>query len=170
VAGSTGTLTSNWNFSSNNPSVAVKGATFTDPAGQITPLPDSSVDLRCGSSGSINDWAATYNQDYSCLPREVGQAKLTITVTGPDTITISDEDPPGSGDVKTYTATVLAANPHAVRGFFIGGPIGNRYREDFNWTLAKNGSGFSQFSVYTYTEGPNTGSGGICAASAKRVP
>ena len=144
VEGSTGTLTSNWNFSSSNPRVAVNGASFTDPSGQTTALPDSNVDLRCGSSGTINDWAATYSQDYSCLPRETGQATLTITVTGPDTIAITDEDPPGSGIVKTYAATIISCNPHAVRGFFIGGPAGNRYREDFNWTLGKNGSGFSQ--------------------------
>lgn len=170
VEGSTGTLTSNWNFSSSNPSVAVNGASFTDPSGNTTALPDSTVDLRCGGSGTINDWVATYSQNYSCLPRETGQATLTLTATGPDTITISDEDPPGSGSVNNYSATIVAGNPHAVRGFFIGGPVGNRYREDFTWTLAKNGSSFSQFSVYTYTEGPNTGSGGICAASAKRIP
>jgi hypothetical protein len=170
VEGSTGTLTSLWNFSSNNPTVAVSGASFTDPLGQTTALPDSTADLRCGSSGSINDWVATYIQDYSCLPREVGQAKLTITVSGPDTIAISDEDPPGSGIVKNYSATVLPGNPHAIRGFFIGGPAGNHYREDFNWTLGKNGSNFSQFSAYKYTEGPNIGTGGICAAAAKRVP
>jgi hypothetical protein len=167
VAGSTGTLKSTWNFSSSNPSVAVNGASFTDASGQTTALPASTVDLRCGSSGSINDWVATYDQNYACLPRESGQATITITVAGPNSITIGDQDPPGSGDVKTYAATIVSANPHAVRGFFNGGPPGNRYREDFTWTLGKNG-GFSQVSSYTYFEGPNAGSSGLCVASARK--
>jgi hypothetical protein len=167
VEGSTGTLRSTWNFSSNNPGAAISSASFTDPSGQTTALPASTVDLTCGSSGSINDWVATFDQNYACMPRESGQATITITVAGPNSITIGDEDPPGSGDVKTYAATIVAANPHAVRGFFNGGPAGNRYREDFNWTLGKNG-GFSQVSIYTYFEGPNTGSSGLCVASARK--
>jgi hypothetical protein len=167
VAGATGTLRSTWNFSSSSPGAAISGASFTDPSGQTTALPASTVDLRCGSSGSINDWVATFDQNFACLPRESGQATITITVAGPDSITIGDEDPPGSGDVKTYAATIVAANPHAVRGFFNGGPAGSRYREDFNWTLGKNG-GFSQVSSYTYFEGPNTGSSGLCVASARK--
>jgi hypothetical protein len=170
VDGAGGALTSIWNFSSSSPVVVVNGTSFTDSSGKTTALAESTVDLRCGYSGSINDWVARFDQNYACLPRESGQATITITVTGPNTITISDEDPPGSGSVKTYDATILAANPHAVRGFFIGGPAGNHYREDFNWTLGKNGSGFSDFSSYTFIEGLKTGSGGICVASARRRP
>jgi len=170
VAGSSGTLTSIWNFSPNNPVIAVSGASFTDTSGRTTALPDSTADLRCGGSGTINDWVGTFRQNWACLPRESGQSDIAVTVTGPDTIEIADEDPPGSGNVKTYSATLIAANPHAVRGFFIGGPVGNRYREDFNWSLRKNGTRFSQFSVYAYFEGPNTGFGGICVASANRSP
>jgi hypothetical protein len=170
VEGATGTLISTWNFSPSNSSVAVNGASFIDTSNKTTSLPNSSVDLRCGSSGSINDWVATFDQSYACLPRESGQSTITVTVTGADTISIFDEDPPGSGNIKTYDATIVAANPYAVRGFFIGGPMGNRYREDFNWTLGKNGSSFTQISNYIYIEGPNTGSGGICVASAKRLP
>jgi hypothetical protein len=167
VEGSTGTLRSTWNFSSSNPGATISSASFTDPSGHTSTLPASTVDLRCGSSGSVNDWVATYDQSYACLPRESGRATITITVTGPDTISIGDEDPPGSGDAKTYAATIVAANPHAVRGFFNGGPAGNRYREDFNWTLGKNG-GFSQISSYTYFEGPNAGRSGLCVASARK--
>ncbi|MEQ1804821.1 MAG: hypothetical protein ABL900_05530 [Burkholderiaceae bacterium] len=169
-AGSAGTLTSFWNFTPDSPSVVVNGASFTDHAGQTVAMPDSTVDLRCGSNGSITDWVATFDQNYACLPRESGQARLTIAATGPDTITITDEDPPGSGSVNTYQATLVTANPHAVRGFFIAGPPGSNYREDFNWTLGKNGSGFSQVSTYTYIEGVNQGVAGICVASAKRLP
>jgi hypothetical protein len=169
VAGATGTLTSLWNFSATSPSVTVIGASFTDKSGQTTALPDSTVDLRCGSGGSIDDWIATFDQSWVCLPRESGQARLTLTVAGPDTVSIEDEDPPGSGDKKTYQATVLGNNPHALRGFFIAGPVGNRYREDFNWTLSKDGKRFSQVSKYAYTEGTNSGKGGVCAASARRT-
>jgi len=168
VVGSTGTLTSIWNFSSSSAGAQISGASFTDPLGQTTALPAATADLRCGSSGSINDWVATFDQNYACLPRESGQSTITTTVAGPDSITIRDEDPPGSGSVKTYQATIISANPHAMRGFFEGGPVGGRYREDFNWTLGGTGSRFSQISSYAYSAGPNTGSGGFCVASGKR--
>lgn len=168
VGGADGTLSSFWNFSSASPSVSVNGASFTDKSGQTVTLPDSTIDLRCGSSGSIDDWVATFDQTYACLPRETGQATLTIAVTGPDTITITDEDPPLSGNFHTYQATIVSANPHAVRGFFDAGPPNSPYREHFNWTLGKNGSGFTQSSNYVFTGGPNQGSGGMCVATAKR--
>jgi len=170
VSGSAGTLRSQWNFSPERTAVGVTGATFTDPAGQATPLPDSSVDLRCGGSGALSDWAASFDQRWACLPLEAGNARLTIAVAGADSISISDEDPPGSGDLNTYQAAIVGASPHAVRGFFVAGAPGNRYREDFNWTLGKNGSGFTQVSTYRYTEGPATGQSGICVASARRLP
>ena len=169
VTGSAGTMTSVWNFSPTNPSAAVSGASFTDKSGLVTTLPDSTVDLRCGSSGSVGDWVAVWDQNWACLPRESGQARLTITAAGTSTVSIEDEDPPGSGNKSTYQATVLGANPYALRGFFIGGPVGNRYREDFNWTLSKDGKRYVQVSKYAYTEGPNTGTGGICVGSAKRT-
>lgn len=168
VTGPAGTLTSFWNFSPNDAGVPISGTVFTDTAGRTTALADSTADLRCGSGGSVNDWAFVFDQSYSCLPRESGRATLTLTATAPDTITIVDEDPPGSGSSKTYQATLVAGNPHAVRGFFIGGPAGNRYREDFNWTLAGNGRRFSQISSYSYIEGPLIGTGGFCVASATR--
>ncbi|MDP1691399.1 MAG: hypothetical protein Q8L49_05495 [Burkholderiaceae bacterium] len=59
---------------------------------------------------------------------------------------------------------------HALRNSFIAGPVGNRDREDFNSTLGKNGSVFSQTSTYTYFEGPNQGFTGHCIASARRLP
>ncbi len=167
VEGSTGALRSTWNFSSSSPVASISGASFTDPSGQTTSLPDSSVELRCGGSGSVNDWVATFDQDYACLPRESGRSTITITAAGSTSITVGDEDPPGSGDVKTYPATMVSSSPHAMRGFFEGGPVGYRYREDFTWTLGKGG-GFTQVSTYTYFEGPNTGRSGICVASARR--
>lgn len=168
VAGAAGVLTSFLNFSAASGRALLDGGTFTDGAGQTTAVPDSTLDLRCGSTGSIDDWAASFDQTYACLPRESGSARITIAVTGPNTVSITDEDPPGSGVSKTYQATIESSNPHSLSGFFIGGPIGNRYREDFNWTLAKNG-GFAEVSRYAYIEGPGLGSGGICAASAKRL-
>lgn len=168
VAGSDGMYSSTWTFSSNLPNAAVTGATFTDNAGKMTALPDTSVNLQCGSGASINDWVGTYTQNYSCFPRESGQAQLSITVTGPNTISITDEDPPGSGQFNMYQASFSGTNPSVVRGFFIGGPAGSTYREDFTWTLAINGSGFIQTSVYVYQEGPLTGKAGLCVASAKR--
>ena len=167
----TGTLKSNWNFSSNRATARTQNATFKDPSsGQETAVPDADVNLQCGSGGSINDWSAVFTQDWACLPIEHGQARLTITIASPDTITISDEDPPGSGDINTYAAQIVGVSPHTVSGYFIGGPAGNQYREDFTWTLAEDGSGFSQISTYTYFEGANNGITGICAATAKRVP
>jgi hypothetical protein len=168
VAGTAGTMTSLWNFNPTATSVTVNGASFTDPSGQTTALPDATVDLRCGDTGSINDWVATFDQDWACLPRESGQARLTLTAAGAGTVTIADEDPPGSGTPSTYQATVLGANAHALRGFFIAGPPGSQYREDFNWTLSKDGSRFSQVSKYVYIEGPNTGQSGYCVGTARR--
>lgn len=167
VTGSTGTLKSTWNFSSNSATVVANNRTFTDPSGQITTLPDSTVDTTCGSGGTINDWVGTFTQDWACLPRESGQAKLTLSVTGGNTVSISDEDPPGS-PASTYPAATIGPNPHATRGFFISGPVGSQYREDFNWTLGKDLSTFAQSSTYVFFEGPNAGQGGLCVGSAPR--
>lgn len=169
LSGSTGTLSATWLFSPNSASVAVQRVSFRDPAGKSTAMPDSTVALTCGSGGTINDWVAVYDQRWVCLPIEYGRAQLTLTATGATTLSISDEDPPGSGDLNTYAATIVDASPHAAKGYFDAGPVGNRYREYFTWTLGKGG-GFSQWSHYAYTEGPNNGSGGICVAIAKRVP
>jgi hypothetical protein len=168
VTGAAGTLRSTWIFASANASVAVNGATFTDPSGQSTAIGDSSVDLRCGGNGRIEDWVATFDQQWACLPRESGSATITIAANGPSSVTITDEDPPGSGSRNTYAATIVGASPHAVRGFFLGGAAGNQYREDFTWTLGKNASGFSDVSTYVYQQGPKAGKGGICVASARR--
>jgi hypothetical protein len=169
LSGSTGTLNAIWLFSPNTASVAVQRVSFRDPAGQSTAMPDSTVSLTCGSGGAIDDWKAVYDQHWACLPNEHGRARLTLAATDAKTLSITDEDPPGSGDINTYAATIIDASPHAAKGFFDGGPVGNRYHETFTWTLGKDG-GFSQWSRYVYTEGPNNGSGGICFALAKRVP
>ena len=75
----------------------------------------------------------------------------------------------GDSAAEAYQASLIGPSPRAIRGFFIDGPIGSRYREDFNWTLHLDGSGFSQTSRYVYFEGAQTGRGGICAARATRL-
>jgi len=168
VAGPAGTLASTWQFRSDNAKVGVTGATFTDADGKSTDIPDTQVTIPCGSSaGTLDDWTGTFLQNWACLPVEFGQATLTFTVSG-GVVHISDEDPPGSGDVATYTATPVAGNPHEVRGFFIGGPAGNTYREDFSWKLLPNSNAISEMSYYRYVEGPSIGQGGICGGSAAR--
>lgn len=168
VTGPSGTLRSTWVFAATSPSVTVTGATFTDSAGKSTALADSVVDLRCGSEGRIDDWVGSYDQNWACLPRESGVARITIALAGAGGLAITDEDPPGSGNGNTYAAAIVGASPHAVRGFFLGGEGGNVYREDFTWTLGKGAASFSQISTYAYTAGPNVGRGGICVASARR--
>jgi len=167
VQGAAGTLASTWQFRSNRASVVVTGATYTDNTGKSTDLPDAQVSIPCGGSGSLSDWNGTYLQHWACLPVEFGQATLTLTVSG-GTVTITDEDPPGSGDIATYTATPVAGNPHELRGHFTGGPAGNTYREDFSWKLLPNSNVQSEISYYAYLEGPNTGSGGMCGGRATR--
>jgi hypothetical protein len=169
MTGSTGTLNSIWLFSPNTSMVAVQQTSFRDTTGLRTMMPDSSVTLTCGAGGSIDDWAATYDQTWVCLPFEHGRATLTLAVSNANTVTITDEDPPGSGDTAVYTATTVGASPHVVQGFFDGGEVGNTYREHFTWTL-KDNDDFSDVSHYVYSEGSNMGSGGICAANARRVP
>lgn len=167
MTGPTGTYKSNWVFSSGSTSVDVQQATFTDPSGKQTALADSTTTLTCGETGSLRDWEAVYDQHWVCLPLEYGNARITITASGTTALTIDDEDPPGSGDIATYSAASVGASLHAVKGFFDGGPAGNHYREHFTWSLDKDGN-FSDRSTYTYTEGANTGLGGICAARALR--
>ena len=169
VTGSSGTLRTTWNFSPTSATVAVTNRTFTDSSGMVTMLPDSTVESRCGGGRTINDWVGSYDQFWACLPRETGRATITMSVSASNTVTITDEDPPGSGDISTYTAMTMGGNPHALRGFFIAGPTGFRYREDFNWTMRKSLSGFAQSSKYVYIEGPNQGTGGFCVASAPRL-
>ena len=170
VTGPSGTLKSTWNFSPNSASVVVNNRTFTDPSGQTTMLPDRTIDTPCGSGGTINDWVGTYDQHWACLPREFGEATITISPgPGADTVTITDEDPPNSGIKSTYTATTIGANPHALHGFFISGPMGFHFREDFYWTMRKSLSGFAEFASYVYTEGPKKDTGGLCVASAPRL-
>jgi hypothetical protein len=168
LVGATGTLNSTWVFSPNTASVVVQQGSFRDLAGASTPMPDSTVALACGGAGTIDAWNGVYDQHWACLPNEHGHARLILTAAGATNLSINDEDPPGSGDTATYAATTVSANPHAVQGFFDAGPVGNRYREYFTWTLDKAGN-FSQWSRYVYTEGPNNGSGGICFAIAKRT-
>jgi hypothetical protein len=166
VAGPTGTLASLWRFAYDSTTVAVTGASFTNTAGQTTALPDSQVDLGCSPGGSINDWSGRFRIQWSCLPRETGEFNTTITVENSTTLTMIDD---GDTAADAYEASLIGASPRAIRGFFIDGPMGNRYREDFNWTLSFDGNGFSQTSRYVYFEGLLTGRGGICAARATRL-
>jgi YD repeat-containing protein len=166
VAGPTGALASLWRFAYDSTTVAVTGASFTNTAGQTTVLPDSQVDLGCSPGGSINDWAGRFRIQWSCLPRETGEFNTTITVKNSTTLTMIDD---GDTPAEAYEASLIGASPRTIRGFFIDGPMGNRFREDFNWTLSFDGNGFSQTSRYVYFEGLLTGRGGICSARATRL-
>ncbi|TPW14615.1 MAG: hypothetical protein FD129_1047 [bacterium] len=165
--GSAGSLAGTWSFASNRATPRLVDAVFTDDDGVETNLPDTDQAIPCGG-GTIQDWAGTYDQVWGCVPIESGMALLTITIKNSTTIRISDEDPPGSGNGSTYEAVVLPGSPRVVRGFFLAGPDGFRYREDFTWTLSDNNDIFTQTSRYLYTEGSLEGTGGYCAARAER--
>jgi hypothetical protein len=167
IAGASGTLSSLWRFAYDSSTVAVSGASYTDTAGRVTPLPDAQVDLGCGSTAStINDWNGRYRVRWACLPQEFGEFNTTITVKNATTLSMIDD---GDTPADAYEASLIGSSARAIRGFFIAGPAGSRYREDFNWTLNLDGSGFSQSSRYVYFEGSQTGRGGICAARATRI-
>jgi hypothetical protein len=168
VTGSQGVLSSDWTFTNTSRNVAVTNASFTDGS-KTTQLPNTSITIPCGGNGTLSDWNGSFLQNWACFPPEFGQAMLTLAKTG-SSISISDEDPPGSGQSDTYSASPVPGNPHVIRGFFIGGPPGSTYREDFSWTLSSNGNAFSQISYYVYQEGPSIGTGGLCAGQAVRQP
>ncbi|MEO8140381.1 MAG: hypothetical protein ABI742_12085, partial [Gemmatimonadota bacterium] len=161
VDGPTGTLTSTWRFQNTRKPARVMNASFTDNSSKTTAIPDADVTIPCGQSNSASDWVGAFNQNWACVPAECGSATLTLTVSGSQ-INIDDEDPPGSGSHASYHANVVSGNPHVVRGFFVSGPTGNTYREDFTWILAAGGGSFSQVSKYVYLEGPSVGNGGYC--------
>jgi hypothetical protein len=167
VDGPTGTMTSTWGFVNSRTTARVTGASFTGANAQTTNIPDADVTIPCGQTSSANDWIGVFHQDWACLPVEFGSATLTLSVSG-NQISITDEDPPGSGDINTYQATLIPGNPHVVRGFFIGGPVGGTYREDFSWILSPDGNSFSDIAKYVYQEGPSQGSGGLCGGRATR--
>jgi hypothetical protein len=164
VTGAAGTLSSTWVFSNASRNVEVTNGSF-ESGSTTTPIPNTTLTIPCGNNGVLADWVGVFDQDWGCFPLEVGQATLTLSKTG-NTIDISDEDPPGSGDLASYSAAPVPGNPHVLRGFFIGGPPGSTYREEFTWTLSPTGTGFSQISFYVYQEGPSIGSGGLCAGRA----
>jgi hypothetical protein len=119
------------------------------------------VDLGCGGASSINDWNGRFHIQWGCLPREFGEFNTTITVKNATTLTMIDD---GDTPAEAYEASMVGTSPRAIRGFFLDGPTGSRYREDFSWSLNLDGNGFAQISRYSYIEGPQTGRGGICAA------
>lgn len=168
VTGSQGTLASEWHFARESTSVAVTGASFTKASGESTAIPDTSLELGCAGNGnSINDWAGHFRIRWACLPRETGEFTTTITVKNSTTVSMVDEDDTA---IDSYDASLIGTSPRAIRGYFIDGPVGARYREDFNWTLNIDGSGFSQSSRYVYIEGSQQGLGGMCVARAVRIP
>ena len=169
LARSTGTLGATMLFSPNSSSVAVQDASFRNPANETTAMPESTVTLTCRGGGTIDDWVGVYDQYWACLPIEHGHAQLGLTASGAAVLSVTDEDPPGSGDINTFSATLLDGSPHAAQGFFDGGPADNRYREHFTWVLGRNDS-FSQWSRYEYMTGSNQGAGGVCAAVARKMP
>ncbi len=167
VVSDDGTLSSEWNFGSDSSRVRIRNGSFQDTLGQFHEVPDSTITLQCGAARTVNHWVGTYLQNWACFPWEYGQARLTLAVADSNTISITDEDPPGSGDTRTYHADVVGGDARVVRGFFDGGVSPYVYREDFNWVLGDDGEGFSDFSIYTYTAGPKTGAKGMCMASAR---
>lgn len=163
-----GTLAGNFTFAHDSATVKV-GGVFTDKSNQSQTLPESQVELGCASTtgtGSIGDWNGRYRVRWACLPHEYGEFSTTISVKDAKTLQIIDD---GDTAADAYEASLLGAGTRAVRGFFIDGPAGSRYREDFNWTLNLDGSGFSQSSRYVYFEGGQSGKGGICVARATRI-
>jgi hypothetical protein len=169
VVGPLGTYASTWRFVPGSPTTTVDTATHTDTAGVVTAMPAIDVDLRCNpAAATIDDWAGVYRQIWGCLPRELGSARLALTVKDATTVTINDEDPPGSGNGNIYEAAIVGSSARALRGFFVTGPVGFRYREDFNWTLSADGTRFTQASRYVYQDGPLAGTGGNCFARAVR--
>jgi hypothetical protein len=166
VAGPAGTLASQWRFASSSTTVQVTGATFTPPGGTATPLPDAAVDLGCTGNNSLSDWNGRFRIQWACLPAEWGEFNTTIAVKNATTVTMIDD---GDTAADAYDAAMIGTSARAIRGFFISGPMGSRYREDFNWTLNRDGSGFTQTSRYVYFEGGQSGTGGICAARATRI-
>ena len=174
VAGPTGTMTSSWGFDNTRSTARVTSASFTDNSAQTTNIPDASVTVPCGQTASVSDWNGVFDQNWACVPAEYGAATLTLSVSGNPVlafkVNVSDEDPPGSGSSATYQASLIPGNPHVVRGYFLSGPSGNTYREDFTWILDPDGDGFTDISRYVYQEGPSTGSGGYCGGSATRAP
>jgi hypothetical protein len=150
-------------FTATNPLVALQAVSFTDNTGLIAKLPDSTTSLGCGDSGgSLADWVASYDVSWACLPYEYGQYRTTIAANGSTALAITDE-----GTTTSYGAAPVGASPHSVTGFSIDGPVGSRYREDFNWNLLGNGD-FSEFSTYQFFEGQRNGAGGVCASIARR--
>ena len=169
VTGPQGSYGATYRFTAAKPTVTVDSATYTDAAGTVTPLPPTETDLRCNeAAATIEAWVGNYNQIWGCLPFEWGTGHFALTVKDATTITINDEDPPGSGEGNIYEATVVGGSPRSLRGFFFDGPPGFRYREDFNWTLAPDGKRFVQVSRYVYQDGPFAGSGGNCMAIGTR--
>jgi hypothetical protein len=166
VAGPAGTLASAWRFAYDRSTVTVTNATYTDKSGKSTSLPNREVDVGCGAGGSINDWSGRFRIRWACLPQEFGEFETTISVKNATTVTMVDD---GDTLAESYDASVLGSSPRAIRGFFIDGTTGARYREDFNWTLNPDGNGFAQISRYVYIEGAQAGQGGICAARATRL-
>lgn len=164
VAATAGTLRTTVSFSHDSLSMALHTTSFVDANGQSSTLPDSTADLNCGgSNGTLNDWVGQYEVSWACLPQETDAFRTTIAVSGPNALALTDE-----GSSASYAAALVGPSPHAVRGFFDDGPPSSYYREFFNWTLRKDGN-FSQFSNYVWQNGPQQGSGGICAATGRRL-
>ena len=169
AVGPLGTYASTWHFAPGSGTVSVDTATHTDGAGVVTTMPATDVDLRCNPAGStIAAWAGMYQFVWGCLPYEHGSSLFALTVKDATTVTINDEDPPGSGNGNIYEASIVGGSAQSLRGFFVAGPVGVRYREDFNWTLSPDGQRFFQTSRYVYQDGPLAGIGGNCFGRAVR--
>lgn len=158
-----------WVFDPLSRLVDVIGATFTPIGGLQEMLPDSRFEADpCPETGSFQDWAGSYTFDWFCVPTEMSQSAITVTVLNANTIEIVDEDPPGSGDLLIYRATRDPHDPHIVRGTFQETDSGGTYEETFRWILSADASTFRQASGYLYLSGPGAGSVGICGGVGVR--
>jgi len=161
-----------WNFLFGSRNVRLTGGHYHDPAsGQAQSVPDSTVQLpACGAPADLSAWAGNWNFTWYCVDTgagpggahiDDGQDNLSILVTGPNTVQISD-------GTLVYFATAVPGNPRMLTGTFQDTDGGGTYTEDFTWTLNLAGTIWTQTSSYIYTSGVATGLGGDCYGTAIR--
>lgn len=164
-----GHYTADWVFSPTSTLIQVLNAFFAPAGGAQSPLPNSQFEVGpCPGEGALADWEGNFTFDWYCIPPESGTSALTIAVLDPSTLEITDEDPPGSGEILVYQAKRDANDPHVVHGSFEDGSGGGTYEENFTWILAADGQSFHQVSEYFMLTGPYAGMGGDCGGLALR--
>lgn len=132
-------------------------------------IANHSAKLPSCKEPSINDWEGIFILDWFCDPPESGESRLTFTVTGPNTVHVSDEHPIGSGQTIEFDVTADDDNPHILRGFFTENDGPGTYREDVVFTLAPDGRTWTQDNDYIYLDGELEGLGGECFGTGTRT-